>query len=71
MPGYTHTQHAQPVTFGYWLLSAADVLARDQARLAGALAHADLCPLGAGALTTTAFPLDRGMVADLLGFATP
>jgi argininosuccinate lyase len=71
MPGYTHTQHAQPVTFGYWLLSAADVLARDQARLAGALAHADLCPLGAGALTTTAFPLDRGLVADLLGFAAP
>ncbi|MFZ4405998.1 MAG: argininosuccinate lyase [Paracraurococcus sp.] len=71
MPGYTHTQHAQPVTFGYWLLSAADVLARDQSRLAGALAHADLCPLGAGALTTTAFPLDRGMVAGLLGFAAP
>ena len=71
MPGYTHTQHAQPVTFGYWLLAAADVLARDQARLAGALAHADLCPLGAGALTTTAFPLDRGMMADLLGFAAP
>ncbi|MCB4820673.1 argininosuccinate lyase [Roseicella aerolata] len=71
MPGYTHTQHAQPVTFGYWLLSAADVLARDQARLAGALAHADLCPLGAGALTTTAFPLDRGLAAELLGFPAP
>jgi argininosuccinate lyase len=71
MPGYTHTQHAQPVTFGYWLLSAADVLARDHRRLAGALAHADLCPLGAGALTTTAFPLDRGLTAALLGFAAP
>ena len=71
MPGYTHTQHAQPVTYGYWLLAAADVLARDHTRLAGALAHADRCPLGAGALTTTAFPLDRGMVADLLGFAAP
>jgi argininosuccinate lyase len=71
MPGYTHTQHAQPVTFGYWLLSAADVLARDQVRLAGALAHADLCPLGAGALTTTAFPLDRGLAAELLGFPAP
>ncbi len=68
MPGYTHTQHAQPVTFGYWLLSAADVLARDRARLAGALAHTDLCPLGAGALTTTAFPLDRAMTAEMLGF---
>jgi argininosuccinate lyase len=71
MPGYTHTQHAQPVTFGYWLLSAADVLARDQARLAGALRHADLCTLGAGALTTTAFPLDRNFTAELLGFAAP
>ena len=71
MPGYTHTQHAQPITFGYWLLAAADVLARDQRRLAGALAHADLCPLGAGALTTTAFPLDRDFTSGLLGFAAP
>ncbi|RYJ00749.1 MAG: argininosuccinate lyase, partial [Acetobacteraceae bacterium] len=71
MPGYTHTQHAQPITFGYWLLSAADVLARDQTRLAGALAHADLCPLGAGALTTTAFPLDRMFTTELLGFGAP
>ena len=71
MPGYTHTQHAQPVTFGYWLLSAADVLARDHARLMGALAHADLNPLGAGALTTTAFPLDRGFTTELLGFSAP
>jgi argininosuccinate lyase len=71
MPGYTHWQHAQPITFGYWLLAAAEVLARDHTRLAGALAHADRCPLGAGALTTTAFPLDRGFVAELLGFAAP
>ncbi len=71
MPGYTHTQHAQPVTFGYWLLSAADVLARDHARLMGALAHADLNPLGAGALTTTAFPLDRVFTTEMLGFAAP
>ncbi|MDN3566957.1 argininosuccinate lyase [Paeniroseomonas aquatica] len=71
MPGYTHTQHAQPITFGYWLLSAADALARDQVRLSGALAHADLCPLGAGALTTTAFPLDRMFTTALLGFAAP
>jgi argininosuccinate lyase len=71
MPGYTHGQHAQPVTFGYWLLAAADALARDGTRLAGALRHADLCPLGAGALTTTAFPLDRDLTAALLGFAAP
>nr|WP_274607258.1 argininosuccinate lyase [Paracraurococcus ruber] len=71
MPGYTHSQHAQPVTFGYWLLAAADVLARDSTRLAGALRHVDACPLGAGALTTTAFPLDRALTAELLGFAAP
>ncbi len=71
MPGYTHAQHAQPITFGYWLLAGAEVLARDHVRLAGALAHADRCPLGAGALTTTAFPLDRRLTAELLGFAAP
>ena len=72
MPGYTHAQHAQPITFGYWLLSAADVLARDQTRLAGALAHADLCPLGAGALTTTGLPArPRLVTTELLGFAAP
>jgi argininosuccinate lyase len=58
-------------SFGYWLLSAAAVLARDQARLAGALRHTDACPLGAGALTTTAFPLDRRFTAELLGFPAP
>jgi argininosuccinate lyase len=71
MPGYTHGQHAQPITFGYWLASAADALARDHQRLMGALVHCDLCPLGAGALSTTAFPLDRAWVADALGFAAP
>ncbi len=71
MPGYTHGQHAQPITFGYWLASAADALARDHERLMGALAHCDLCPLGAGALSTTAFPLDRAWVAGALGFAAP
>ena len=71
MPGYTHWQHAQPVTFGYWLLAAADVLARDHTRLTASLRHTNLCPLGAGALTTTAFPLDRAMVAELLGFDAP
>lgn len=69
MPGYTHSQHAQPVTFGYYCEAAAAVLARDFDRLRGALAHVDLCPLGAGALATTGFPIDRQMTADLLGFA--
>ncbi|MDE2517522.1 MAG: argininosuccinate lyase [Rhodospirillales bacterium] len=68
MPGYTHWQHAQPITLGYYLLAFADGLARDHARCAAALAHTDLCPLGAGALATTAFPLDRTMVAAALGF---
>ena len=68
MPGYTHTQHAQPITFGYWLLAAADGLARDFRRLRAALACADRCPLGSGALSTTAFPIDRAMTRDLLGF---
>ena len=68
MPGYTHTQHAQPVSLGYYLLTAAEVLGRDCTRLFGALEHCDCCPLGAGALTTTGFPIDRQLVADLLGF---
>lgn len=68
MPGYTHWQHAQPVTLGYYLLAFADGLARDYDRCAAALARTDRCPLGAGALTTTAFPLDRAMTARALGF---
>jgi argininosuccinate lyase len=69
MPGYTHTQHAQPISLGYYLLAYADVLARDAQRLRGALGHCDVCPLGAGALSTTAFPIDRAGVAAALGFA--
>ena len=69
MPGYTHWQHAQPVTLGYYLLAYADLLGRDFARVAAALDRTDRCPLGAGALATTAFPLDRAFVADALGFA--
>lgn len=68
MPGYTHSQHAQPISLGYYLLSAGDVLARDFKRLEGALHHCNLSPLGAGALTTTGFPIDREWVADRLGF---
>jgi len=68
MPGYTHSQHAQPITFGYYCEAAAAILARDFLRLEGALAHVDLCPLGAGALATTGFPIDRQMTARLLGF---
>jgi len=68
MPGYTHTQHAQPISLGYYLLAYADMLERDAERLAGALDRCDRCPLGAGALTTTAFAIDRDYTAELLGF---
>lgn len=68
MPGYTHTQHAQPISLGYYLLSYADMLERDGERLIGALDRCDRCPLGSGALTTTAFPIDRDYAASLLGF---
>lgn len=68
MPGYTHTQHAQPITLGYYLLAYADVLGRDYRRLAAALAACDASPLGAGALSTTAFPIDRRATAEMLGF---
>ena len=71
MPGFTHSQHAQPITLGYYLLTVADLFGRDFARLLGSLGHTDQCPLGAGALTTTAFPLDRNYVAKALGFAKP
>src|SRR5215813_7796921 len=66
MPGYTHTQHAQPISLGYYLLTAGDLLARDFARVDNALGRCDACPLGAGALTTTGFPIDRDYVSDLL-----
>lgn len=68
MPGYTHTQHAQPISLGYYSLTVADLLARDHTRLTQALEHCNCCPLGAGALTTTGFPIDREYVRDLLGF---
>jgi argininosuccinate lyase len=68
MPGYTHWQHAQPVTLGYYLLAFADGLARDFARCHAASGRTNRCPLGAGALTTTAFPLDREGTAAALGF---
>jgi argininosuccinate lyase len=69
MPGYTHTQHAQPISFGYYLLAAADLIERDFRRLAAALDCADRSPLGSGALSTTGFPIDRALTARLLGFS--
>lgn len=68
MPGYTHLQSAQPITYGHYLIAAADAIARDAARIEQALAHIDACPLGAGALAGTTFPIRRDDTARLLGF---
>lgn len=68
---YTHGQPAQPTTYGHYLAAYAEVLLRDLGRLAHALADLDLCPLGAAAITTTGFPLDRARLAALLGFGAP
>ena len=71
MPGYTHLQIAQPVTFGHHLLAYVEMLGRDRGRLADCRRRLDECPLGAGALAGTTFPIDRQMTAAALGFARP
>ncbi len=71
MPGYTHLQVAQPVTFGHHLLAYVEMLARDRGRLADCSRRLNECPLGAGALAGTSFPIDRQMTAAALGFARP
>ncbi|MCX7599480.1 MAG: argininosuccinate lyase [Armatimonadetes bacterium] len=68
MPGYTHTQHAQPVSVGFWLSGHAAGLARDVERLQQAYARTNLCPLGGCALAGTSFPTNRRLTARLLGF---
>jgi argininosuccinate lyase len=65
---YTHLQPAQPVTFAHYLLSYYDALERDLQRLESAYIRVNLCPLGAGALATTSFPINRDRTAELLGF---
>lgn len=69
VPGYTHLQPAQPITFGYYLTGLASALQRDAERLADTWKRTNLSPMGAAALATTSFPIDRAMVAELLGFA--
>jgi len=71
MPGFTHLQVAQPVTFGHHLLAYVEMAARDRGRFADARKRANFCPLGAAALAGTAFPIDRAMTAKALGFAAP
>ncbi len=68
MPGYTHLQHAQPVTWGHWVLSHFWPLVRDQERLAQARQRTAVLPLGSAALAGTAFAIDRQKLADDLGF---
>jgi argininosuccinate lyase len=71
MPGFTHLQPAQPVTFGHHLLAYVEMAARDRGRLADARKRLNESPLGAGALAGTSFPIDRAMTAKALGFARP
>jgi argininosuccinate lyase len=71
MPGFTHLQTAQPVTFGHHLLAYVEMAARDRGRFADARERLNESPLGAGALAGTSFPIDRAMTAKALGFAGP
>lgn len=68
MPGYTHLQRAQPITFAHHLLAYFNMLQRDFRRLLGVWEGADMMPLGAGAIAGTTFPIDRHMVAEELNF---
>ncbi|UVK76855.1 MAG: argininosuccinate lyase [Sodalis sp. Fle] len=68
MPGYTHLQPAQPVTFAHWCLAYNEMLARDGSRLQDTLKRLDISPLGAGALAGTAYAIDRDQLAQWLGF---
>ena len=69
MPGYTHLQRAQPITFGHHLLAYAEMFLRDMGRLDDAVARMDVSPLGSGALASTTYPLDRQAVAEALGLS--
>ena len=69
MPGYTHTQRAQPVLLAHHLLAYYEMFTRDQARVADCLGRIDVMPLGAAALAGTTYPIDRAYVAQLLNFS--
>ena len=71
LPGYTHLQRAQPSTLGHHLMAYANMLKRDVTRLEDCLERMNECPLGAGALATTTYPINRNRTAELLGFAKP
>lgn len=69
MPGYTHNQPAQPTTLGHYLMGLSEILGRDTQRLLGAYARVNRSPMGACAITTTGFPINRERTAQLLGFS--
>ncbi|MEJ2612421.1 MAG: argininosuccinate lyase [Candidatus Thiodiazotropha sp.] len=71
LPGFTHLQTAQPVTFGHHLMAWFEMLERDRSRLMDCLYRLNIMPLGAAALAGTTYPIDRHMTADLLGFRAP
>lgn len=71
MPGFTHLQSAQPVTFGHHMMAYVEMLGRDVSRFYGARKRLNECPLGSAALAGTSFPIDREMTAQALGFERP
>src|SRR5690606_30187468 len=71
MPGFTHLQPAQPVTFGHHLLAYVEMIGRDRGRLADCRRRLNECPLGSAALAGTSFPIDRTATAKALGFDRP
>ncbi|EHM00350.1 argininosuccinate lyase [Lentilactobacillus parafarraginis F0439] len=68
MPGYTHLQHAQPISYGHYLMAYYQMLKRDKERFTFNMTHTDIMPLGAAALAGTTFPIDRQYTAKQLGF---
>lgn len=71
MPGYTHMQHAQPISYGHYLMAYFQMLQRDVERFEFNIKHTDMSPLGAAALAGTTFPIDRKLTAEYLGFEKP
>jgi argininosuccinate lyase len=71
MPGYTHLQRAQPTTFAHYMMAYANMLRRDITRFEDCLERMDECPLGAGALATSTYPVNRERTSELLGFKKP
>ena len=71
MPGFTHLQTAQPVTFGHHCMAYVEMFGRDRQRVRHAIEHLDESPIGAAALAGTPYPIDRQMTAKALGFREP